>query len=205
MSNIYSSAALAISIISLIISGLNAYYANFYVRRNVSVTIAPEPSGKAGSVKSTDHYYLTPIISNGGNRTEVVIRVVIAVGHSEPTIRQVRGDPAGPFVLKAGDAITVPVSFRYDKMFHLPEEQELYLRIIALHPREGIIAVDVPVSHIKLDQSSDRYLITETKSQKHVASIIDVFEARRSKFAYDGSPSATLLSFKFQVNPPNTR
>jgi hypothetical protein len=178
------------STIAVLISGISAYFANFYEHRALLLAIAPRPPSQMSALKANWHDSLTlyPIISNGGNHTEIIESVSIPVTYPGPA--QSRGTPAGPFVLKGGDAITVPVTFRFARMasplrttFSGPLspglsapgtrnsllEGDVYVRVVALSPRNSLIAVDIPVSHITLPEDTSalehRVMISNTNNK----------------------------------------
>jgi hypothetical protein len=155
---------------------------------------------------------LSPIISNGGNHTEIIESVAIAVTYPGPA--QSRDTPAGPFVLKGGDAITVPVTFSFARMasplritFSEPLspglsgpgnrnsllEGDVYVRVVALSPRNSLIAVDIPVSHITLPEDTsalahpdEGFEYKQQISADYKDGPIDIFSANVSQFSYSG-------------------
>ncbi|MGO8841955.1 MAG: hypothetical protein ACLQF1_12730 [Methyloceanibacter sp.] len=186
----YSSVA---ATIALLISGYNTYYTTFYQHRAILLAIAPKPPTSAIVRARSDAdlpFTWSPIISNDGNHTEVVLSVCIAVGSSGPTANnthQSRGTLAGPFVLKGGDAVAVPVTFNFDKMVSLPKEDDVYVRVVALSPRNGIIAVDIPVLHITMaSQSPSEVEFTEKLSAGYNDGLINIFSSPKSAFSYSG-------------------
>lgn len=75
----------------------------------------------------------------------------------------------------------------------LPLEGDVYVRVVALSPRNGMIAVDVPVSHIALPAhtpalsgSGEEFEYTEQISAHYKDGPIDIFSATVSQFPYSG-------------------
>jgi hypothetical protein len=202
------------STIAVLISGTSAYFANFYEHRAVLLAIAPRPPSHMSAMKAKwgDSLTLTPIISNDGNHTEVIQSISIAVNYPGPT--QARGTPAGPFVLKGGDAIAVPITFSFARMASplritfggppssgasgeeaptLPLEGDVYVRIVTLSPHNGLIAVDIPTSHIKLPAhapalsgGAEEFEYMEQISERYNDGLIDIFSSTVSQFPYSG-------------------
>lgn len=216
---------------------MSAYFANFYEHRTLLLAIAPRPPSAISTLKANwhDSLRLSPIISNDGNHTEIIESVSLAVTYPGPA--QSRGTPAGPFVLKGGDAITVPVTFSFARMAsplritfsgppspgvlgqdapNSPLAGDVYIRVVALSPRNGLIAVDVPVSHITLpadtsaphvlpDGSKEELEYTEQISADYKDGPIDLFSAAVSQFPYVGPFSGEakgVLSIKVSPAKP---
>jgi len=183
--------------IALLISGISAYYANFYQHRALLLAVSPTPPYYAPGFDAHS-IVLTPIISNSGNHTEVVISVSLAIGHSvansisskPPMDVLSTGVLAGPFILKSADAITVRVSFPLVETPPPPKEQEVYIRVAALSPHDDIIAVDIPVMHLTLNNppypEGSRMTYTEHISAHYEAGLIRIFSYPTSEFWYSG-------------------
>ena len=166
--------------------------ANIFNKIAIAVAIGGTATVKARSDADLSLTW-SPIISNDGNRTEVVLSVCIAVGYSGPTAKthQNRGTLAGPFVLKSGDAVAVPVTFNFDKMVSLPKEDDVYVRVVALSPRDGIIAVDIPVLHITMSSKTPSEVeLTGNPSAGYNDGLIDIFSSPKSAFSYSGPASS---------------
>ena len=202
-------AAGVLALLAAFIAGFPVYYATFHQHRAILLAIAPKPptSGAVSARSDADLPFIwSPIISNDGNRTEVVPSICIAVGYSGPmanNTHQSRGALAGSFVLKGGDAVAVPVTFNFDKLVSLPGEDEVYVRVIALSPRDGIIAVDIPVLHITMtSQSPSEVAFTEKLSAGYNEGLIDIFSSPKSAFSYSGpglsETQFTLPSIQFK-------
>lgn len=208
-SSVLSTIALIISSISLLFAGISLYYTNFYRHRAILPAIAPKPALSAFVKARSDAdlpFTWSPIISNDGNRTEIVLSVCIAIGYSGPatnSTHQIRGPLAGPFVLKAGDAVAVPITFNFDKMVSLPKEDDVYVRVVALSPSDGIIAVDIPVLHITMaSQIPSEVELSEKPSAGYNDSLIDIFSSPKSAFSYSGPGlSETQTQLTITVSP----
>jgi len=204
------------STIAILIAAISAYFANFYEHRALLLTIAPRPPSQMSTftAKWHDSLTLSPIISNGGNHTEIIESVSIAVTYPGPA--QSRGNPAGPFVLRGGDAITVPVTFSFARMASPLRikfsrslspglsgsgpgtrnsllEGNVYVRVVALSPRNSLITVDIPISHIILPEDTSAYAhpdedfeYKEQISTDCKDGPIDIFAANASQFPYSG-------------------
>jgi hypothetical protein len=204
-----------ISLISLVLSTTISSFAllrtYFYRHRELLFVLTPVPGSKSGTVMATDVYRLSPIFSNRGNQTEVVLNVSIAINPIGPSLRQLRGAPVGPFVLKSGDAVTADISLSFNQMLTYnqtrPAEQDLYVRVVTLSPKDGVIAVDIPIARISLMMSQDRLeglTYNERRSNKYNQGLINLFKYPRSNFAYDASPSGAQLALTIQVGPSKT-
>jgi hypothetical protein len=145
-----------VSTVALLLSGINAfayYYTNLYKHRNLFLTVTPPPEVIEGSTgPAGTPFDLNPVIQNIGNYTEVIINVSYGVKHdgSEHTLHQ-----AGPYVLKAGDAIAVPLSFPFDLLawfaqnLHV-EHYDTFLHVSILGQDEKPLTIDIPVAVIYL-------------------------------------------------------
>lgn len=193
-----------ISAFALILSAISLYYSKFYEHRSILLTVSPI-SYPAGVVKSQDTFTLSPIISNGGNRTEVIIGVSLAINYPTSTgIRHVLGPPAGPFILKAGDVITVPVGISFDRM--LPGTQDINVRVAAPSPKGDMIAVDVRFYRVTITKSpSGEVQYAAHRNPKYDESLVDLYSAPRSHFRYEGpsvvSEAQTKLTIQFGPRP----
>lgn len=187
-----------IAMLALIMSAISLYYSTFYKHRSILLMVSPI-SYPAGVVKPHDTFILSPILSNEGNRTEVIIGVSLAINYPTLTgIRQVLGPPAGPFILKAGAAITVPVGISLDRM--LPGTQDINVRVAAPSPKGDMMAVDVPFYHVTITKSpSGEVQYAAHRNPKYDESLVDLYSAPRSPFRYEGPSVVTEAQTKLTI------
>jgi hypothetical protein len=191
----------------------------FSPHRALLLTIAtPRPSSGGMKFSAGQTFDLSTVIANAGNRTEIVLCACIAVNFlprldkknkfvgamviladHQPIPNQYQGALVGPFVLKAGDAITVPIKLSFEMMRTVGMEMEkaVYVHIVALSPNNDIIATDIPISHITFSEGEDSY--AERQSEGYNPGSIDIFSAPRSDFTccHEG----TSASAKYQGRP----
>jgi hypothetical protein len=208
----YSSVIGTVGAVTAVISLIITAYINFHENRAILVTIAPKPPPVLSAPTRDRLLAFSPVISNGGNQTEVVLSVCIAVGFSGPADNrhQIRGTLAGPLVLKGGEAQVVPVTFA--KVADLPKEDDVYVRVVAFSPRDGITAVDIPVIHMSLasqggdNSKPEAVQYTETLSANYHDGPIDIFSFPQSHFPYSGpSSSETQIELPSFVVAPNPK
>jgi hypothetical protein len=169
---------------------------------------------------------LSTVIANAGNRTEIVLCACIAVNFlprldkknkfvgamvilaaGQPIPNQYQGALAGPFVLKAGDAITVPIKLSFEMMRTVGMEMEkaVYVHIVSSSPNNGIIATDIPISHITFSEGEDSY--AERQSEGYNLGSTDIFSAPKSSFTscHEGTSADVKFRgrpFTVMVSPP---
>jgi hypothetical protein len=171
-----------LGIIAIIFTGM-IFWETFYPHRGILLIVA----GQRGSVYlapviSGQTIDLHPIITNSGNRTEIVQCICMAVHPSAPDYNQYQGIPSGPYILKPGDAVTTPITLSLDriKTVGTGSQKDVYVRVVALGPNENIIAVDIPVTEITFTSKDDDNRYTE--HPKNANKLINVFSSSTSKF-----------------------
>lgn len=92
------------------------FWENFFPHRTVLITVGREPVGSTGGyVKPEPNFNLPVIVSNTGNRTELILCVRLTVIPSAPPGNEYQSSLFGPYVLKAGDAVTAPLSLSHQR------------------------------------------------------------------------------------------
>ena len=165
--------------IALFVSSINLvayYYTNLYVHRNLFITITSPAAfhefGTASRDTMSTILNLDPVIQNTGNSTEVILKVSYGIRRENGEVVEY---PAGPFVLKAGDATTVPLKMGFDALSAFTQEPngsdiDTVIHISFLDPNERFESVDIPVAKVHVEQSKDpqmiKYEMTRSPSYK---------------------------------------
>jgi hypothetical protein len=199
--------SLVVSILSALFTGAFAgatFWENFFPHRAVLLTIAtPRPSGMLYPVGQFQTFDLTAIIANAGNRTEVLPSICIAASPSVPSNLQRQGSAAGPYLLKAGDAITVALKLSFDeiRLVGTGNEKDVYVHVVAISKDaiskdNDLMAADFPISHLTYSQKEGENTYTERQAAGYNPGLTDILSARRSKFASckEGVSAVTTLT-----------
>jgi hypothetical protein len=176
-----------LSILAISFTGA-AFWETYFPHRALQLTVAIQRQNiNRGLLIPGQTFDLSPIIANTGNRTEIIPCISIAISPSYPPDNQYRDTSAGPYVLKAGEAITAPIKVSFDTMrsgvgnnkdFYV----DVYVHVVALSPNNDIIAVDIPVSRVTFPQPIEENRYTENRSPGYNDNLIDIFSATRSRF-----------------------
>jgi len=158
-STIYSAVVATVALVAAVVNALAYYYTNVYVHRNLFITITPSPEASSGGAgpATGPPFNLSPVIQNIGNYTEVIISIAYSIRYNP--------DPGssgnntfhreGPFVLKPGDAISVPISFPFDAVawyarYLTSRTYRTSVSVSFLDPDEKLFWKDIPVAEIDL-------------------------------------------------------
>jgi lipoprotein-anchoring transpeptidase ErfK/SrfK len=145
-----------ISTVALLISATTAYFANFYTKRSVLVAVNPPELEQANEPQkssskepsSTSRVALNAVLSNDGNRTEVVLAVTF-VATSMPCGGRNEAKPLGPFVLKSTDATVVPLEYDYPfDILHRDVNDDLAVKIVVLAPGGKTTTIELPAGNV---------------------------------------------------------
>jgi hypothetical protein len=99
---------LLISFLSVTFTGAT-YWQTFFPHRVVLFTVAKPRGSTTGEVTPDKIFDLPVIIANSGNRTEIISCVCLAVIPPDTADNEYQSSLTGPYVLKAGEAVTVPL------------------------------------------------------------------------------------------------
>jgi hypothetical protein len=177
-------------------------------------TIAGQhPVGTGGDVNPDLIFKLPIIVSNNGNQPEIILCIGRAVIPSAPPNNEYQSSLSGPYVLKAGDAVTALPSLSLQKiqLIGTGNEKLVSVHLVAISPDNNIIGVDIPVSRVSFAQTEGKTTYTEQQSPEYRKGLIDIFAASRSNFTNCMEGISTTISShigprrfhtRFQRSPP---
>jgi hypothetical protein len=118
-----------VSILALGLSGAT-FWETFFPHRTVLFTIAGQhPVGTGGDVKPDLIFTLPVIVSNNGNQPEIILCIGLAVIPSAPPNNEYQSSLSGPYVLKAGDAVTALPSLSFQRMQSIGTGNEKHVSV----------------------------------------------------------------------------
>jgi hypothetical protein len=127
---------------------------------------------------------LPVIIANSGNRTEIISCICIGIMPPNILDSQYQTGIAGPYVLKAGDAVTVPLSLSFHMMQSVVgtgSETDVSVHLVALSD-DNLIWIDIPVTRVSFSATEGQNRYQEQRSAGYKDGLIDVLSVPRSKF-----------------------
>jgi hypothetical protein len=174
------------SALSVLFTGAT-FWETFYPHKELLLTIGtPRPTSTGPLSSAGKTFDLAAVITNAGNRTEIIPCISIAINPSAPPNNQFLGKLAGPYALKSGDAVTVPLQFGFDliQLVGSGSDKDVYVDVVTISPDNHLIAVDIPVSRITFSRTQEgSATYTEKRSAGYNDGLIDIFSVSKSKFA----------------------
>ncbi len=153
-----------VSILALVLA-VATFWETFFPHRTVLFTIAGQhPIGVTGvDVKPDLIFNLPVIVSNTGNRPEIILCIGLAVIPSAPPNNEYQSSLSGPYILKAGDAVTASPSLSFERMqlIGTGTEKDVAVHVVAISPDNNIIGADIPVSRVSFSQTEGKNTYTK--------------------------------------------
>jgi hypothetical protein len=186
---------LLISFLSVTFTGAT-YWQTFFPHRVVLFTVAKPRGGTTGEVTADKIFDLPVIIANSGNRTEIISCVCLAVIPPDTADNEYQSSLTGPYVLKSGEAVTVPLQLSFDNIVKHVGNGDVDVHIVAVSPDNDMIGVDIPISRMSFSQSEGQIKYTESTNPAYKKGLTDIFSEFRSKFTNCQEGRSGILSIR---------
>jgi hypothetical protein len=188
-----------VSILAFGLAGAT-FWETFFPHRAILFTIAGQhPLGTGGDVKPDLMFKLPVIVSNTGNRPEIILCIGLAVIPSAPPNNEYQSSLSGPYILKAGDAVTTSPSLSFQKMQSIGtgNTKDVSVHVVTISPENNIIGVDIPVSRLNFSQMEGKNTYTEQGNPEYREGLTDIFAEHRSNFTNCMEGISTTIAVQF--------